>query len=176
MYIYIYIIYIFICISYVFIYVFITIIYIYIYIMNNILTQNDGNNQLGIGSNKINLVGIIDNTLDITQGTTSFMSISNSSGSEKISVKKPTTLYNNSLTITSTAKIEGAGCSPAFIFKGKDGKEQTLLLAGTVVKGRGCEGIAHGKFCAKGKSVAVAITGKIADGKFTGTKLVVKKK
>jgi hypothetical protein len=75
-----------------------------------------------------------------------------------------------------TAKIEGAGCSPAFIFKGKDGKEQTLLLAGTVVKGRGCEGIAHGKFCAKGKSVAVAITGKIADGKFTGTKLVVKKK
>ena len=39
--------------------------------MNNILTQNDGNNQLGIGSNNINLVGIIGNTLDITQGTTS---------------------------------------------------------------------------------------------------------
>ena len=75
-----------------------------------------------------------------------------------------------------TAAIEGAGCSPAFVFKGKDGKEQTLLLAGKVVKGKGCEGISHGKFCAKGKSVAVAITGKVTDGKFTGTKLVVKKK
>ena len=26
--------------------------------MNNILTQNDGNNQLGIGSSQINLVGV----------------------------------------------------------------------------------------------------------------------
>ena len=45
--------------------------------MNNILTQNDGNNKLGIGSAQINILGITGNTLDITQGTTSFMSISN---------------------------------------------------------------------------------------------------
>ena len=75
-----------------------------------------------------------------------------------------------------TAKIEGAGCSPAFIFKGKDGKEQTLLLAGKVVKGKGCEGIAHGKFCKPGSGVTVTITGKVADGKFTATKIVAKKK
>ncbi len=43
------------------------------------------------------------------------------------------------------------------------------------MKGKGCEGIAHGKFCKPGSGVAVAITGKIEDGKFTATKLVVKK-
>ena len=75
-----------------------------------------------------------------------------------------------------TAAIKGAGCSPAFVFKGKDGKEQTLLLAGTVVKGRGCEGIAHGKICKPGSGVTVTITGKVADGKFTATKIVAKKK
>jgi len=98
--------------------------------MNNILTHNDGNNQLGIGSNKINLVGIIDNTLDITQGTTSFMSISNSSGSEKISVKKPTTLYNNSLTITSTSKIEGASTNSLF-YIGDNSELKTLGIGTT---------------------------------------------
>ncbi len=72
-----------------------------------------------------------------------------------------------------TAKIKGAGCSPAFAFKGKDGKEQTLLLAGKLVKGKGAEGLPHGKFCKK--SVAVTMTGEIKDGKFVGTKLVVKK-
>ena len=72
------------------------------------------------------------------------------------------------------AKIEGAGCSPAFAFKGKDGKVQTLLLVGKLVKGKGAEGLPHGKFCKK--SVAVTMTGEIKDGKFVGTKLVVKKK
>ena len=48
-----------------------------------------------------------------------------------------------------TAKIEGAGCSPAFIFKGKDGKEQTLLVVGKLVKGKGAEGLPHVKFCKK---------------------------
>ena len=75
-----------------------------------------------------------------------------------------------------TAKIEGAKCSAAVTYKGKDGKEQTLLLAGKLVKGKGCEGIPHGKFCSPKKSVAVTITGTIKDGKFVGTKLVVKKK
>ena len=73
-----------------------------------------------------------------------------------------------------TAKIKGAGCSAAFTFKGKDGKVQTLLLVGKLVKGKGAEGLPHGKFCKK--SVAVTMTGEIKDGKFVGTKLVVKKK
>ena len=72
------------------------------------------------------------------------------------------------------AKIEGAGCSPAFTFKGKDGKEQTLLLVGKLVKGKSAKGLPHTEFCQK--SVAVTMTGEIKDGKFVGTKLVVKKK
>ena len=98
--------------------------------MNNILTQNDGNNQLGIGSNNINLVGIIGNTLDITQGTTSFMSISNSSGSEKISVKKPTTLANNLLTLKDAAKIEGASTNSLF-YIGDNNELKTLGIGTT---------------------------------------------
>ena len=82
--------------------------------MNNILTQNDGNNQLGIGTTQINILGITGNMIDITQNTTSFMSISNSSSSEKISVKKPTTLNNNLLTIKSTAKIDSAATNSLF--------------------------------------------------------------
>ena len=74
-----------------------------------------------------------------------------------------------------TAKIKGAGCSAAFTYKSKDGKEHSYLLVGKLVKGKGCQGIAHGKFCKPGSGVAVAITGKIEDGKFTATKLVVKK-
>ena len=75
-----------------------------------------------------------------------------------------------------TAKIKGAGCSAAFTFKGKDGKEQSYLLAGKLVKGKGCEGIENGKFCKPGSGITVAITGKIEDGKFTATKIVAKKK
>ena len=66
-------------------------------------------------------------------------------------------------------------CAPAFTFKGKDGKEQTLLLAGKLVKGNTCEGIEHGEFCSPKKSVAVTITGRAKDGKFTATKIVKKK-
>ena len=66
-------------------------------------------------------------------------------------------------------------CAPAFTLKGKDGKEQTLLLAGKLVKGNTCEGIEHGEFCSKKKSVAVTITGSAKDGKFTATKIVRKK-
>jgi hypothetical protein len=97
--------------------------------MNNILTQNDGNNQLGIGSTQINILGITGNTLDITQGTTSFMSISNSSSSEKISVKKPTTLTNNLLTIKSTAKIDSATTNSLFYID--DNSELKTLGIGT---------------------------------------------
>ncbi len=73
------------------------------------------------------------------------------------------------------AKIEGAKCSPAFTFKGKGGKEQTLLLAGKLVKGNTCKGIEHSEFCSPKKSVAVTITGSAKDGKFTATKIVRKK-
>ena len=97
--------------------------------MNNILTQNDGNNQLGIGSTQINILGITGNTLDITQGTTSFMSISNSSSSEKISVKKPITINNNLLTIKSTAKIENATANSLFYID--DNNELKTLGIGT---------------------------------------------
>ena len=97
--------------------------------MNNILTQNDGNNQLGIGSTQINILGITGNTLDITQDTTSFMSISNSSSSEKISVKKPTTLANNLLTIKSTAKIDSAATNSLFYID--DNSELKTLGIGT---------------------------------------------
>ena len=75
-----------------------------------------------------------------------------------------------------TAKIKGAGCSAAVTVKGKDGKAVSYLLAGKLVKGKGCEGIAHGKICKPGSGVAVTITGKVADGKFTATKIVAKKK
>ena len=97
--------------------------------MNNILTQNDGNNQLGIGSSDINILGITDNILEITQGTTSFMSISNSSSSGKIAVKKPTTLNNNLLTIKSTAKIENASTNSLFYID--DNSELKTLGIGT---------------------------------------------
>ena len=97
--------------------------------MNNILTQNTGNNLLGIGSTDINILGITDNTLDITQGTTSFMSISNSSSSGKISVKKPTSLANNLLTIKSTAKIDSATTNSLFYID--DNSELKTLGIGT---------------------------------------------
>ena len=97
--------------------------------MNNILTQNDGNNQLGIGSTKINLQGISGNIFDITQNATSFMSISKSSGAEKISVKKPTTL-NNLLTIKNTAKIENASTNSLF-YIGDNNELKTLGIGTT---------------------------------------------
>ena len=97
--------------------------------MNNILTQNAGNNQLGIGSTDINIFGITDNTLDITQGTTAFMSISNSSSSGKISVKKSTSFANNLLTIKSTAKIDSATTNSLFYID--DNSELKTLGIGT---------------------------------------------
>lgn len=97
--------------------------------MNNILTQNAGNNQLGIGSTDINIFGITDNTLDITQGTTAFMSISNSSSSGKISVKKSTSFANNLLTIKSTAKIDSAATNSLFYID--DNSELKTLGIGT---------------------------------------------
>ena len=75
-----------------------------------------------------------------------------------------------------TAKIKGAGCSAAFTYKGKDGKEVSYLLAGKLVKGKGCEGIKHGTICKPGSSVTASVTGKVEDGKFTATKIVAKKK
>ena len=97
--------------------------------MNNILTQNDGNNQLGIGSSQINLVGVANDSFDITQGTTSFMSFSTVDGSRKISVKKPITLNNNLLTIKSTAKIDSAPTNSLFYID--DNSELKTLGIGT---------------------------------------------
>lgn len=98
--------------------------------MNNILTQNDGNNQLGIGSSQINLVGVANDSFDITQGTTSFMSFSTVSGSRKISVKKPITLNNNLLTIKSTAKIDSAPTNSLF-YIGDNNELKTLGIGTT---------------------------------------------
>ena len=79
-----------------------------------------------------------------------------------------------------TAKIEGAGCSAAITYKGKDGKAVSYLLAGKLVKGKGkkqvVEGITHKKICPPGSGVTVTITGKVEDGKFIATKIVAKKK
>jgi len=75
-----------------------------------------------------------------------------------------------------TGKIKGAGCSAAFTFKGKDGKAVTYVLSGKLVKGKGCEGIAHGKICKPGSGVDVSVTGKVVKGKFDATKIVAKKK
>ena len=75
-----------------------------------------------------------------------------------------------------TAKIKGAGCSAAITYKGKDGKAVSYLLTGKLVKGKGCEGIAHGKICKPGSGVTASITGKVEDGKFNATKIVAKKK
>ena len=97
--------------------------------MNNILTQNDGNNQLGIGSSHINLVGVANDSFDITQGSTSFMSFSTVSGSRKISVKKPITLNSNLLTIKSTAKIDSAPTNSLFYID--DNSELKTLGIGT---------------------------------------------
>ena len=97
--------------------------------MNNILTQNDGNNQLGIGSSEINLVGVANDSFDITQGTTSFMSFSTVDGSRKISVKKPINLNNNLLTIKSTAKIDSAATNSLFYID--DNSELKTLGIGT---------------------------------------------
>jgi len=97
--------------------------------MNNILTQNDGNNQLGIGSSQINLVGVANDSFDITQGTTSFMSFSTVDGSRKISVKKPINLNNNLLTIKSTAKIDSAATNSLFYID--DNSELKTLGIGT---------------------------------------------
>ena len=74
-----------------------------------------------------------------------------------------------------TAKIKGAGCSAAVTVKGKDGKAVSYLLAGKLVKGKGCEGVKHPQICKKGSGVTVTITGKVEDGKFAATKIVVKK-
>ena len=74
-----------------------------------------------------------------------------------------------------TARIS-VKCGPAVTYKGKDDKAVYYLLTGKLVKGRGCEGITHGKFCKPGSGVTVTITGKVADGKFTATKIVAKKK
>ena len=74
-----------------------------------------------------------------------------------------------------TAKIEGAGCSAAVTYKGKDGKAVSYLLAGKLVKGKGCEGITHKKICPPGSGVTVTITGKVEKGKFAATKIVLKK-
>ena len=97
--------------------------------MNNILTQNDGNNQLGIGSSHINLVGVANDSFDISQGSTSFMSFSTVSGSRKISVKKPITLNSNLLTIKSTAKIDSAPTNSLFYID--DNSELKTLGIGT---------------------------------------------
>ena len=97
--------------------------------MNNILTQNDGNNQLGIGTSQINLVGVANDSFDITQDTTSFMSFSTVDGSRKISVKKPITLNNNLLTIKSTAKIDSAATNSLFYID--DNSELKTLGIGT---------------------------------------------
>ena len=97
--------------------------------MNNILTQNDGNNQLGIGSSQINLVGVANDSFDIAQDTTSFMSFSTVDGSRKISVKKPITLNNNLLTIKSTAKIDSAATNSLFYID--DNSELKTLGIGT---------------------------------------------
>ena len=97
--------------------------------MNNILTQNDGNNQLGIGSSQINLVGVANDSFDITQGTTSFMSFSTVSGSRKISVKKPITLNNNLLTIKKIVKIDSAPTNSLFYID--DNNELKTLGIGT---------------------------------------------
>jgi len=75
-----------------------------------------------------------------------------------------------------TAKIKGAGCSAAITYKGKDGKAVSYLLTGKLVKGKGCEGIAHGKICKPGSGVSASVTGKVEDGKFNATKIVAKKK
>jgi hypothetical protein len=98
--------------------------------MNNILTQNDGNNQLGIGSSQINLVGVANDSFDITQGTTSFMSFSTVDGSRKISVKKPINLNNNLLTIKSTAKIDSAPTNSLF-YIGDNNELKTLGIGTT---------------------------------------------
>ena len=74
-----------------------------------------------------------------------------------------------------TARIS-ASCNAAVTHKGKDGKAVSYLLAGKLVKGKGCEGIAHGKICKPGSGVTVTITGKVEDGKFIATKIVAKKK
>ena len=97
--------------------------------MNNILTQNDGKNQLGIGSSQINLVGVANDSFDISQSTTSFMSFSTVDGSRKISVKKPITLNNNLLTIKSTAKIDSAATNSLFYID--DNSELKTLGIGT---------------------------------------------
>ena len=74
-----------------------------------------------------------------------------------------------------TAGIKGAKCSAAVTYKGKDGKAVSYLLSGKLVKGKGCQGVKHGQICKKGAGVAVTITGKVEDGKFAATKIVVKK-
>ena len=74
-----------------------------------------------------------------------------------------------------TAKIKGAGCSPAFIFKGKDGKTLTLLIKGKAVKGKGCGDIAHGKFCKPGTKLDVTLTGVIKEGTIVASKCEQKK-
>ena len=75
-----------------------------------------------------------------------------------------------------TAKIKGAGCSAAFTYKGKDGNEHTFVLAGKLVKNKGCGDIKHGSICKPGSSVAASVTGKVEDGKFNAVKIVAKKK
>jgi len=62
-------------------------------------------------------------------------------------------------------------CSPAFVSKGKDGKEVTLLVSGKAAKA-----IKHGRICKPNSSVEVTITGTIKEGTITAAKLTEKKK
>ena len=58
-----------------------------------------------------------------------------------------------------------------FDFKGKDGKEVTLLVSGKAAKA-----IKHGRICKPNSSVEVTITGMIKEGTITAAKLTEKKK
>ena len=62
-------------------------------------------------------------------------------------------------------------CTPAFVSKGKDGKEVTLLVSGKAAKA-----IKHGRICKPNSSVEVTITGTIKEGTITAAKLTEKKK
>tara|TARA_Y100001934_G_scaffold221271_1_gene263755 strand:+ start:497 stop:811 length:315 start_codon:yes stop_codon:yes gene_type:complete len=63
-------------------------------------------------------------------------------------------------------------CSPAFVFKGKDGKEITLHVTGKAAKA-----IKHGRICKPNTSVEVTITGTVnKEGTITAAKLTEKKK
>ena len=60
-------------------------------------------------------------------------------------------------------------CQAALVTKGKDGKEQILLLLGKEAKGL------HKRVCKPGSSVAAKITGVVKDGQLTIAKVEEKK-